>query len=135
MRKERVLLTRLASAFVDHGVVEDDCARTAGRGTLVTPDTRANTYAGLDSRVVGHLHVASSEADCPFGSSVAATAEFKTLVSFGRGHAHEAGTGERRAPAFGRLRVSRRKSQETRLSPEAELGRLLPGVSGSPRGR
>ena len=49
----------------------------------------------------------------------------RALVSFTRGHAHEGGTGERRAPAF-RDCGSRPKSQETRLSPHAG-GPAIPG--------
>jgi len=53
-----------------------------------------------------------------FRPSVAVTAESKALVSFGRGHAQEVGTGERRAPAvrdcgsLGRNRKRRACRQE-----------------------
>jgi hypothetical protein len=60
---------------------------------------RRESNAGLP-RLVGIAPVfASSEAARAFRPTVAPTAQSKALVSFGRGHAEEAGIGERRAPA------------------------------------
>ena len=61
---------------------------------------RDRSEAGVLAGDRSDLLVASSEAGRAFRPSVAATAESRALVSFTRGHAYEAGAGERRAPAF-----------------------------------
>ena len=96
--------------------------------TAATHTSRARD-AGLAPTMGAHLRFASSEASRACGPSVAATAEAK---SPGFVHARARSRGRHRRASrtcIQRLRVSRPKSQETRLSPPA--GRPTPSAGTS----
>jgi len=95
----------------------------------------ASAIAGLRSGEPRHPQFASSDAGRGFRPSIAATAEVRALVSFTRGHAYEAGVGERRARAFGDCGSlgRNRKRRACRHKRVSRLLRRCPSNRGRPR--
>lgn len=84
---------KLDAALSAHAIEDrQGAARQAKQSARA--NTRASTNAGVDPSFASDVLIASSEAGHAFRASVASTAESRALVSFRRGHAHAAGTGE-----------------------------------------